>query len=66
MALGDRRAHAARDFLISLGVAPERIQTVSFGETRPAVAESNERAWALNRRDEFVYIQGGDPTPPRR
>ncbi len=66
MALGDRRAHAARDFLISLGIAPERIQTVSFGETRPAVPESNERAWALNRRDEFVYIQGGETTPPRR
>jgi peptidoglycan-associated lipoprotein len=62
--LGDRRANAARDFLIGLGVAAERIETVSYGESRPAVNEHNEEAWAKNRRDEFVYLEGGETVVP--
>jgi peptidoglycan-associated lipoprotein len=62
--LGDRRANSARDFLISLGVAPERIETISYGETRPAVQAHDEQAWALNRRDEFVYLGGGEGEIP--
>jgi len=64
LALGDRRANVARDFLISLGVAADRIETISYGESQPAVAASNEAAWAKNRRDEFIYLGGGDTVLP--
>jgi peptidoglycan-associated lipoprotein len=50
LALGARRAEAVRSYLVGLGVAPTRIDTISFGEERPAVAGSNEEAWARNRR----------------
>lgn len=53
MALGARRAQAAHDYLVQLGVAPARLSLISYGEERPAVPESNEEAWAKNRRDEF-------------
>lgn len=56
LALGERRADAARQFLIDLGIDPDRITTVSYGEERPAVDGSNEAAWARNRRDEFVPL----------
>ena len=59
-ALGQRRAQAAKDFLVNFGIAESRITTVSFGEDRPLVNESNEEAWAKNRRDEFTVISGGD------
>ena len=59
-ALGQRRAEAAKDFLVNFGIAASRITTVSFGEDRPLVNESNEEAWAKNRRDEFTVIAGGD------
>lgn len=62
--LGDRRANSARDFLISLGVSPDRIETISYGESRPAVEGHNEAAWKFNRRDEFVYLQGGETEVP--
>ncbi len=54
LALGDRRAQAARQFLISLGVAPDRIETVSYGKERPFCFESNEVCWQQNRRAHFV------------
>jgi peptidoglycan-associated lipoprotein len=57
--LGDRRANAARDFLLSLGIAPDRIETRSYGEARPAIEGQDESAWSRNRRDEFVYLSGG-------
>jgi peptidoglycan-associated lipoprotein len=57
LALGARRANAVRDYLMVLGIDPNRIGTVSFGEERPAVQGSNERAWAQNRRAEFVVNQ---------
>lgn len=59
-ALGQRRAEAAKDFLVGFGIAPSRITTVSFGEDRPLVQASNEEAWAQNRRDEFTIVSGGD------
>jgi len=62
--LGDRRANSARDFLINLGVAPDRIETISYGESRPAVQGHNEEAWKFNRRDEFVYLEGGETVVP--
>ena len=54
LALGERRARAAYEHLVILGVAPERMSIVSFGEERPVNPAHNETAWAENRRDEFV------------
>lgn len=53
MALGQRRADAARDFLIKAGIDASRIDTVSYGEERPADPRHNEAGWALNRRADF-------------
>ena len=50
LALGDRRASAARDFLLAKGIDAARIRTVSYGKERPAMLGSNEEAWAKNRR----------------
>lgn len=50
LALGQRRANAARDVLVASGVAGARIQTISFGKDRPEALSSNEEAWAQNRR----------------
>jgi peptidoglycan-associated lipoprotein len=50
IALGDRRARAVRDFFTGAGIARARINTVSYGETRPADPRSNEAAWRQNRR----------------
>ena len=54
LALGDRRAESAKRFLISLGVDPARITTVSFGEERPLEMGEGEGIWAKNRRAQFV------------
>ena len=54
LALGERRATAARDFLLAQGVDSARIRTISYGKERPAVAGSNESAWAKNRRSATV------------
>lgn len=59
LALGQRRANAAADFLVSLGIDPDRIETVSFGEELPAMSGHNERAWAANRRAVFVITATG-------
>ena len=56
LALGERRANAAREYLISLGVAGSRIRTVSFGEERPFAIGHSESAWQLNRRAHFVIV----------
>ncbi len=56
LALGDRRANSVRDYLIALGISPDRIRTVSYGEERPAVVGSNESAWAQNRRAVTVIV----------
>jgi peptidoglycan-associated lipoprotein len=61
LALGQRRAQAAKDYLVGAGISPGRIDIVSFGEDRPLVRASNESAWAQNRRAEFVITAGGSP-----
>lgn len=50
LALGERRAAAAKNYLISLGVAESQLSTISYGKERPAVEGSDEAAWAQNRR----------------
>jgi len=50
LALGERRATAAKKMLVALGVPAARISTISYGKERPAVVGSNEAAWAQNRR----------------
>jgi peptidoglycan-associated lipoprotein len=54
IALGDRRANAAADYLGSLGITGSRMRTVSYGEEAPVCRESNEACWAENRRARFV------------
>jgi peptidoglycan-associated lipoprotein len=53
LALGERRARAAYDFLLNLGVSSSQMEMVSFGKLHPAVSGSSESAWSRNRRDEF-------------
>jgi len=50
LALGDRRASAVKNYLVSLGVSPSRIQTISYGKERPEMLGSNAESWAKNRR----------------
>ncbi|HDZ90172.1 MAG: peptidoglycan-associated lipoprotein Pal [Deltaproteobacteria bacterium] len=57
LALGERRADAAKQYLIALGISGDRIRTVSYGELRPADPRNNEEAWALNRRDTFKLFR---------
>lgn len=57
LALGERRARAAYDYLVILGVVPERLSIVSFGEENPLRSGSDEAAWAENRRDQFRVFQ---------
>ncbi|HVY02735.1 MAG TPA: peptidoglycan-associated lipoprotein Pal [Caulobacterales bacterium] len=58
LALGARRAASTKDYLVSLGVAPSRIETVSFGKERPIDPRSNEQAWALNRNSHTQITSG--------
>ena len=50
LALGEKRAQAVKNYLIGLGINPDRISTISYGKERPAVVGSNDGAWAQNRR----------------
>jgi peptidoglycan-associated lipoprotein len=54
LALGDRRAKAAQAYLVSKGIAADRITTVSYGEERPACTEKSQACYAKNRRDQFL------------
>ncbi|MBW2109533.1 MAG: peptidoglycan-associated lipoprotein Pal [Deltaproteobacteria bacterium] len=54
LALGDRRAQSAKHYLVDLGISPDRMTTISYGEERPLVLGHNETAWAKNRRAQFV------------
>ena len=56
LALGERRAKAAQQYFVTLGVKPDRLATISYGKEKPAVQGSDEDAWAKNRRDEFVVV----------
>jgi len=57
LALGERRANAAKNYLASLGIDAARITTISFGKERPAALGSDEQAWAQNRRAVTVTVQ---------
>jgi peptidoglycan-associated lipoprotein len=57
LALGERRANSAKNFLVSIGVDASRIQTVSYGKERPSALGSDEQAWAQNRRAVTVTIR---------
>ena len=56
LALGDRRAHTARQYLVALGVDTGRIRTVSYGEERPFATGAHEGAWSQNRRAHLVIV----------
>ena len=60
LALGQRRAAAAKRYLTQRGIPEARIEIISYGEERPAASGSDESAWAQNRRDEFEITAGGD------
>ena len=57
LALGERRATAAKNYLVAAGINADRVKTVSYGKERPAVLGSNEAAWAQNRRAVTVVTQ---------
>jgi peptidoglycan-associated lipoprotein len=54
LALGDKRANVAKEFLVSQGIATDRIESISYGEERPFATGHDEAAWAQNRRAHFV------------
>lgn len=54
IALGDRRANSAKQFLVDIGISSSRLETISYGEEHPANPGHNEEAWAKNRRAHFV------------
>ena len=58
LALGDRRATAAKNFLAAQGVSPARMQTISYGKERPVAEGSDEAAYAQNRRAVTVIVSG--------
>ena len=60
LALGNRRAQAAKQYLVSHGIDASRIETQSWGEEKPLVDGHDESAWSQNRRDEFEATSGGD------
>ena len=53
LALGERRSLSVRKYLVGLGISPDRLHTISYGEEKPAVSGHDETAWAENRRAEF-------------
>lgn len=57
LALGDRRANAAKNYLVAAGVAVSRINTISYGKERPEALGSDEASWAKNRRAVTITIQ---------
>ena len=57
LALGERRAHAVKQYLVSAGVPASRVDTVSFGESKPAAPGHDESAWKWNRRADFKVMR---------
>jgi peptidoglycan-associated lipoprotein len=57
LALGDRRAAAVKQYLVSLGIGADRMSTVSYGKEKPFCMESNENCWQKNRRGHFVMAK---------
>jgi peptidoglycan-associated lipoprotein len=64
LALGMRRAVAAKDFLVAIGIDASRVEVASLGEEVPLDPTASEAAWAANRRDEFEIIAGGQSLVP--
>ena len=62
LALGAKRAQAAKDYLVSLGVSENRLSTVSYGEEIPVCQDAMESCWQKNRRDRFVRSVGAQGT----
>ncbi len=58
LALGERRANSVKDYLVALGISPDRMKTISYGKERPVALGSNEAAWAQNRRGVTKVIGG--------
>lgn len=56
LALGDRRAHAAREYLVTLGIGIDRLSVISYGEEIPVCKEQTENCWEKNRRARFVVL----------
>ncbi len=56
LALGEKRARSAMDYLVNLGIEPSRISIISYGKEKPLYPGSNEEAWSKNRRDDFVIV----------
>jgi peptidoglycan-associated lipoprotein len=59
LALGAKRAQAAKDYLTTLGVSGDRVSTISYGKELPVCTEHTDDCWAQNRRDHFVVSQAG-------
>ncbi len=57
LALGERRTNSAKNFFVSIGISPDRIEMISYGEERPLALGHNENSWVQNRRDDFVVIK---------
>jgi peptidoglycan-associated lipoprotein len=57
LALGERRAQSAKSYLINLGVNPNQLSTVSWGEEKLLLFGHDELSWAQNRRDDFVIVK---------
>lgn len=56
LALGEKRAKSAKDYLVNLGIDPAKITIISYGKERPLYPGHNEDAWSKNRRDDFVIV----------
>ena len=56
LALGERRARAAYEYLVMLGVSPSQLEMISYGKENPAVQGTGEAVWSQNRRDDFTVI----------
>jgi len=56
LALGEKRANAAMQYLVTLGIPADRLSVISYGKEKPADPGHDEAAWAKNRRDDFVVI----------
>lgn len=61
--LGERRALAAREYLVRLGIDPNNVDTISYGQDHPVEPLHSEAAWSKNRRDDFVVLTPPSPTP---
>jgi peptidoglycan-associated lipoprotein len=59
LALGDRRANSAKDYLVALGISPNRVKTISYGKERPVALGHEESSWSQNRRAVMVVSGAG-------